>query len=138
MIRLLILALLAASWPRPSDANDAPWSQTGIALAPPKKSQPAPSPAPGTLKMPLVWGAWAWQRTVSHADGPSCGYLPTCSEYGKQAVAIHGAPIGFMMAAERVLRNHKLRYGERVIRVNGAPRIADPVSDNDFWWTERE
>jgi uncharacterized protein len=36
----------------------------------------------------------------------SCRYVPTCSEYAAQAVAMHGALRGGWMAMKRVLRCH--------------------------------
>jgi len=45
-----------------------------------------------------------FQIFISPQDGPNCRHTPTCSVYGKTAVAKHGAFIGSIMAGERLLR----------------------------------
>jgi len=40
-----------------------------------------------------------------------CRFEPTCSAYGRQAIARYGAPRGFMLAAGRVLRCHPWARG---------------------------
>ena len=60
----------------------------------------------------LVFLISAYQRTVSPDHGwfrrrwPNgyCRFYPTCSEYGKQAIAKRGAVVGSLLAAWRVLR----------------------------------
>ncbi len=45
-----------------------------------------------------------FQVVISPQDGPNCRHIPTCSNYGKQAVIKHGAFLGALMAGERLLR----------------------------------
>ena len=45
-----------------------------------------------------------FQVFISPQDGPNCRHTPTCSAYGREAVAKHGALIGSFMAGERLLR----------------------------------
>jgi uncharacterized protein len=40
--------------------------------------------------------------------GPSCRYLPTCSEYAIEAVQIRGVVVGMALAIGRVLRCNPL------------------------------
>jgi hypothetical protein len=40
-----------------------------------------------------------------------CRFEPTCSAYGREAIARYGAPRGFMLAAGRVLRCHPWARG---------------------------
>ena len=46
------------------------------------------------------------QRYISPALGPRCRYAPTCSTYALEAVEVHGALKGGLLAVWRVLRCH--------------------------------
>lgn len=57
----------------------------------------------------------AYRATVSPAIARSglvhCRFEPTCSAYGREAIARYGAPRGFALAARRVLRCHPWAIG---------------------------
>lgn len=57
----------------------------------------------------------AYRATISPALARSgvvrCRFEPTCSEYGREAIARYGAPRGFVLAAGRVLRCHPWAKG---------------------------
>lgn len=57
----------------------------------------------------------AYRVTVSRALGESglirCRFDPTCSAYGREAIARYGFPRGFALAASRVLRCHPWAKG---------------------------
>ena len=40
-----------------------------------------------------------------------CRFEPTCSEYGRQAIARYGSPRGFALAARRIARCHPFSKG---------------------------
>lgn len=46
----------------------------------------------------------AYQLTLSPLIGQSCRHLPTCSEYGYEAIARHGLWAGGWLTAWRVVR----------------------------------
>ncbi len=48
----------------------------------------------------------AYRYCVSPALGPRCRYLPTCSEYGLEAIRRHGAPRGAWLTLRRLCRCH--------------------------------
>jgi len=48
----------------------------------------------------------SYQLVVSPVLGPSCRFEPTCSHYATEAVALHGARHGLLLAARRLLRCH--------------------------------
>ncbi|MFQ5537310.1 MAG: membrane protein insertion efficiency factor YidD [Gemmatimonadota bacterium] len=47
-----------------------------------------------------------YQVAISPWTPGSCRYVPTCSEYARQAVGLHGAFRGGWMAVRRILRCH--------------------------------
>ncbi len=44
-----------------------------------------------------------YQRLPLASHG-SCRFYPTCSEYMKQAIIIHGTPKGILYGAKRIIR----------------------------------
>ena len=64
--------------------------------------------APRVAMMGLIRG---YQLVISPMSGPSCKYYPSCSNYGMEAVRVHGAFIGGLMAAWRVLRCNPFSNG---------------------------
>ncbi|MDN4483449.1 membrane protein insertion efficiency factor YidD [Demequina lignilytica] len=80
-----------------------------------------------------------YQLTVSPLTGPTCKFHPTCSHYGMEAVRVHGAVLGSLMAGWRVLRCNPWSHGgvddvpargERLFRLtrNNAAMTADQTS----------
>jgi putative membrane protein insertion efficiency factor len=59
------------------------------------------SRAPRAAVMGLIRG---YQLVISPMTGPSCKYYPSCSTYGLEAVRVHGAFIGSLLAVWRILR----------------------------------
>lgn len=53
----------------------------------------------------------AYKRWLSPLLGPRCRFVPSCSEYAMQAIALHGAARGSWLAARRVGRCHPLHPG---------------------------
>lgn len=47
-----------------------------------------------------------YQREISPRNRPMCHYIPTCSEYARQAIEKYGALKGGYLAARRILRCH--------------------------------
>jgi len=46
----------------------------------------------------------AFQKYVSPTDGDRCGFSPTCSEFGRAAVAGRGPVVGILVTADRLMR----------------------------------
>lgn len=57
--------------------------------------------APRVAVMGLIRG---YQLVISPMTGPTCKYYPSCSHYGIEAVRMHGAFVGSLLAGWRVLR----------------------------------
>ncbi|MBQ3775246.1 MAG: membrane protein insertion efficiency factor YidD [Ruminobacter sp.] len=52
-----------------------------------------------------------YQKTLSHIIGNQCRFYPSCSEYTKQAIIIHGFFLGCILGAYRILRCNPLCKG---------------------------
>jgi len=52
-----------------------------------------------------------YQRFISPLFPPRCKYYPTCSEYAVEALRVHGAWRGLLMAGWRLLRCNPLSDG---------------------------
>jgi len=46
----------------------------------------------------------SYQLLISPLLGTNCRYLPSCSDYASEAIAVHGALRGTWLAAGRLLR----------------------------------
>lgn len=47
-----------------------------------------------------------YQLALSPLVGPACRFAPSCSEYAREALAVHGVRRGSALAARRLLRCH--------------------------------
>ena len=47
-----------------------------------------------------------YRRDISPYTPPSCRFVPTCSAYALEAVEVHGAVKGGLLALWRILRCH--------------------------------
>ena len=56
------------------------------------------------LRMVLVGGILAYQTLLSPMLGPRCRFHPSCSAYGLEAVRVHGAAKGTVLATWRICR----------------------------------
>lgn len=52
-----------------------------------------------------------YQLILSPVYRPCCRFYPTCSEYARQAVLLHGAFRGSLLAVKRIARCHPLCAG---------------------------
>jgi putative membrane protein insertion efficiency factor len=52
-----------------------------------------------------------YQLAISPFTPPSCRYIPTCSQYGYEAITKHGLIKGGLLTAKRLLRCHPFSKG---------------------------
>lgn len=63
------------------------------------------------------------QKVITHQDGPTCTFRPTCSQYGYEAIKRYGLR-GLLMASDRLLRCYR---GNRKYYPTIGPFAYDPV-----------
>ncbi len=54
------------------------------------------------LLLPIIF----YQKFISPMTPPSCRFVPTCSQYAKEAIIKHGPVKGLYLAIRRLLRCH--------------------------------
>lgn len=52
-----------------------------------------------------------YQSMISPLFPPSCRYVPTCSEYAREAIEKYGARKGGVLAVRRICRCHPFHAG---------------------------
>jgi uncharacterized protein len=67
--------------------------------------------APGIAARGVMGLVRLYQLVLSPVLPASCRFVPTCSEYAREAVARHGVVRGSWMAVRRVARCHPLHPG---------------------------
>ena len=63
------------------------------------------------MKVLALWLIRAYQRTFSKALPSACRFVPSCSEYGYQAISKYGFVRGSWLALKRISRCHPLNPG---------------------------
>ena len=63
------------------------------------------------LKLILIAVIRIYQLTLSPVLGPSCRFYPSCSEYARQAITLHGPVRGSLYTLKRLLRCHPFHSG---------------------------
>ncbi len=59
----------------------------------------------------LCWVIGFYQAFLSPLKPRCCRFQPTCSEYAKQALTIHGVVVGGLLTVWRILRCHPFYHG---------------------------
>ena len=75
-----------------------------------------------------------YRRQVGPAIGSRCELHPSCSAYLLEACRAHGI-LGFALLGDRLFREPAVSGArERMITLpDGRRKVADPLSDHDFW-----
>ncbi|MBQ6636144.1 MAG: membrane protein insertion efficiency factor YidD [Lachnospiraceae bacterium] len=63
------------------------------------------------MKKVMIKSIKMYQRYISPMKGTKCPYIPSCSQYGLEAVEKYGALKGGALAAWRILRCNPLSSG---------------------------
>jgi hypothetical protein len=86
----------------------------------------------------LVGGVRFFQKYISPVDGDRCSMIPTCSHYSLQAIRRHGAFLGFVMTADRIVHEYEEQRFVPAVWDGMTYRFYDPVENNDFWFSPPE
>ncbi len=63
------------------------------------------------MKKVLLWLIDFYRKGISPLTPPSCRFIPTCSEYARQAIVKYGALKGSWLALRRLLKCHPFHRG---------------------------
>ena len=63
------------------------------------------------MKKVLISMIRVYQKYISPLKTTKCPYIPTCSQYGIEAIEKHGAIKGSLLAAWRILRCNPFSKG---------------------------
>ena len=74
------------------------------------------------MKALLLFLIRFYRRAVSPLHPPCCRFLPTCSEYALEAVEVHGAVKGGLLALWRIARCHPFHREKNFIYDPVPPR----------------
>lgn len=58
------------------------------------------------MKWLLMLPIWLYRRLISPWKPPTCRFVPTCSQYGLEALRTHGALRGSWLLLRRLARCH--------------------------------
>jgi len=112
---LLAPALARAGWAPPG------WDPAGA-----QAEEGSTNPA----AVALGWAVQAYRATVSRVDGDRCPSYPTCSAYALEAVRRHGALLGAVLTAGRLLGEaDEAAFAPRIL-IDGRWRVYAPVEDD--------
>lgn len=110
------------------------WGSPAAMKGPPSPAahlHPLPQePDPSPLKLLALAAITFYRSYISPTQGPRCGFYPSCSAFGLQAVREHGAIRGMMMTTDRLTRCNLLKGPgtDYYLLPNG--KLFDPVSRN--------
>ena len=120
-----------------------PWAWAQLDANPMRAPNAARKQAPassGSGSIPArVFDAYLrfFQKVISPVDGARSNMYPTGSAYARQAFAKHGAVLGFLLTAERLMHEGNEGLVAPRIRKHGRWRVYDPLEANDKWWRRK-
>lgn len=72
---------------------------------------PGSAARPTAMARALMTLVRGYELGIRPVLGPRCRFLPTCSEYAREALATHGAARGTWLTARRLCRCHPFHPG---------------------------
>lgn len=90
-------------------------------------------PADAAVATPFTGLLDFYRRVISPVDGDRCDMAPTCSLYAQQAFKEHGAVLGFLLTADRLLHEADERPLVRTYVQAGQKYYVDPLDANVYW-----
>ena len=74
------------------------------------------------MKSLILWLIRFYRGQISPTRPPCCRFLPTCSQYALEAVELHGAFRGGLLAFKRILKCQPL-HRQKSVEYDPVPRI---------------
>ena len=74
------------------------------------------------MKSLLLWLIRFYRGQISPMRPPCCRFMPTCSQYALEAVELHGAFRGGLLALKRILKCQPL-HRQKSIEYDPVPKI---------------
>jgi putative membrane protein insertion efficiency factor len=134
MRRFLILIFIIFSLPcyAGEEQQFVPWDSTAVS----KEGENATVKETDTTFVGyfLIQAVKFYQNFISPITEARCPMYPSCSVYSIEAIEKHGAIMGFVMTADRLLHEINETDHAPMIKKGGRWKYYDPVSNNDFWW----
>jgi len=87
-------------------------------------------PETSSVRLVFLGAIELFQKRISPIEGPRCGFSPSCSAFGHQAVLEQGPVRGVMMTADRLMRDTVLTVPGPGYTVLPNGFLFDPVSRN--------
>jgi putative membrane protein insertion efficiency factor len=82
------------------------------------------------VKLAFLGAIDLYRSRISPIQGQRCGFYPTCSAFGRQAVSEYGALQGVLMTADRLTRCNLFKEAGPDYFLLPGGRLFDPVSAN--------
>lgn len=109
------------------DQGPADWPPWDYSETVEEEAAPPVSSAVSPARMGFAGLMFIYRRFISPVSGKHCPMYPSCSAYGRDAVAGKGMFVGVLMAFDRLHRcGHDLRFYE-VVFSDGIQLRYDPV-----------
>ena len=126
VVTLLTAAILLAA----RTASCSPAAMKGPPRHVPHDHAAAAEPDPSPLTAIFTGAIVFYRSVISPTQAPRCGFYPSCSAFGLQAVRDQGPLRGVLMTADRLTRCNLLKGPgpDYYLLPNG--RLLDPVSMN--------
>lgn len=87
-------------------------------------------PETSSVRLVFLGAIELFQKRISPIEGPRCGFSPSCSAFGHQAVREHGPVRGVMMTADRLMRDTIFLEPGPDNPLLPTGRLFDPPSEN--------
>ena len=129
-VTALIVAALVAFTPAGAPA-------AGMA-GPPAAPVPGPGAARGIASDYFAGLVKAYRGIFGPLSSDRCRMAPSCSAYALRSVEKHGFLKGYLLTSGRLLHEIDQKDYARPVSVEGRLYWADPVANNDFWWSGGE
>jgi putative component of membrane protein insertase Oxa1/YidC/SpoIIIJ protein YidD len=102
----------------------------GPAAGPRPGSAGERAPETSSVRLVFLGAIGMFQKWISPIEGPRCGFTPSCSTFGHQAIREQGPVRGVTMTADRLMRDTILTVPGPGYTVLPNGSIYDPVSRN--------